>query len=600
MSLLLWVLACGTTTGGGTASGSGGAPNDGGNPSTGGAAPAGSGGRAGAAPEAGAGSAGATKDAGTSEVAPPEPGVTVLQEDELGFCAVDGKVLPREGSTTITGFSGPGFADGDPGIGASISWSVKADASGKYAFIWRYAFGGLEANLRDARLLVNGVVVAESVAFAYTNTWNDWQETPPLSIDLAAGANFIRMEALYPSGLANLDYLKILGEGIRPDTPHFSLKVSAHPPAGGTVGHLPVQNDYAYRTDITLSATVNPGYFFQSFSGDVSSAKPTFTFAIEKNTDVAALFLPVGTAQDPNLVGYAAVQDDAGTPYIVTGGSLGPTVTVSTLEDLKKYLASPDPYVVVFDRLFEGAEAVPIASNKTLLGVGTSAHLQGIGLSVNGSRNVIIRNIAVSHVVAEGASDANDAIEITGGARNIWIDHCELYSDLTHDKDYYDGLVEIKNEASFITVSWCVIHDHYKASLISSGDGQIADTVIRTTYHHNYFHNCGSRLPSIRFGRAHVFNNYYKDNTSGSCINSRMGAVVKAEGNYFENSKDAIGSWDSPMVGSWDVSDNVFDRCTGAQPATSTGSLAPPYAYTPVMATDVRAIVVAGAGLGKL
>ncbi|HMI83580.1 MAG TPA: hypothetical protein VK550_05765, partial [Polyangiaceae bacterium] len=293
LSLLLCVLACGTTTSGGTASGGGGASNDGGNPSTGGAAPPGAGGGAGSAPEAGAGSAGAMKDTGTSEVAPPDPGVTIIQEDELGFCAVDGKIFPREGSTTITGYSGPGFADGDPGIGASISWSVNADASRTYDFMWRYAFGGLATNLRDARLLVNGVVVAESVAFVYTNTWNEWQETPPLSIELAAGANFIRMEALYPSGLANIDYLKISGEGIRPDTPHFSFKVSAHPPAGGTVAHLPVQNDYVYRTDITLSATANPGYFFQSFSGDVSSAKSSFTFAIEKNTDITALFLPV-------------------------------------------------------------------------------------------------------------------------------------------------------------------------------------------------------------------------------------------------------------------------------------------------------------------
>ena len=48
-------------------------------------------------------------------------------------------------------------------------------------------------------------------------------------------------------------------------------------------------------------------------------------------------------------------------------------------------------------------------------------------------------------------------------------------------------------------MSWSNIHDHYKASLISSGDEQLSDTVIRATYHHNYFHDCGSRLPSIRF-----------------------------------------------------------------------------------------------------
>ncbi len=103
-------------------------------------------------------------------------------------------------------------------------------------------------------------------------------------------------------------------------------------------------------------------------------------------------------------------------------------------------------------------------------------------------------------------------------SRNIWIDHCELYSDLTHGKDFYDGLLDIKNESSFVTVSWSNIHDHWKASLISSGDEQVGDTVIRATYHHNYFHDCGSRLPSIRFGRAHVFDNYYLNNTTGSCV----------------------------------------------------------------------------------
>jgi pectate lyase len=224
----------------------------------------------------------------------------------------------------------------------------------------------------------------------------------------------------------------------------------------------------------------------------------------------------------------------------------------------------------------------------------------GVELELAGSRNVIIRNVAVSHVVAEGAGEANDAIVITDGARHVWIDHCELFSDLTHGKDYYDGLLEIKNEASFVTVSWTEFHDHYKVSLISSGEEQIADTVIRATFHHNYFHDVNSRLPSIRFGKAHVFNNYYREITDGSCVNSRMGAVVKVENNYFEAASDAVGSWDSPMPGFYEVSNNVFVACTGAQPVESNAALSIPYPYALDDPNQIPSIVVAGAGVGKL
>ena len=110
----------------------------------------------------------------------------------------------------------------------------------------------------------------------------------------------------------------------------------------------------------------------------------------------------------------------------------------------------------------------------------------------------------------------------------------------------------------------------------------------------------GSRLPSIHFGKAHVFNNYYQDNTIGSCINSRMDAVVRVENNYFENSGDPIGSWFSPTVGSWDVSNNIFDQCTGAQPNESTGSLSVPYDYAPDAPEDLTSLVTTGAGGGRL
>jgi hypothetical protein len=41
-----------------------------------------------------------------------------------------------------------------------------------------------------------------------------------------------------------------------------------------------------------------------------------------------------------------------------------------------------------------------------------------------------------------------------------------------------------------------------------------------------------------------------------------MGAVLRVEGNVFENSTDPITSLDSAQVGFWDVGDNQFLNCT--------------------------------------
>jgi pectate lyase len=562
---------------------------------------AGTGGGSGGTGTGGGGGTGAVSPCGISPDvagAAGEGSVLVIQEDELGFSGVDGVVVPRQASTSVTGYSGCGFLDGDSGVGKSMSWSVRAATPGPRELVFRYAFGGTEANLRDARLLVNGEVALDALAFAYTGGWDDWRNTPPIDVELAEGPNLIRLEALGPSGLANVDFLRIDGDGVEPATPSFTVTVDANDPAAGTVSFEPQAPYFEEGAAVTLHAVASPGYFFQSFTGDVTSTDADFTFPITKNTHVTARFLPEGAEQVAGVTGYATVQDDEGTPYLLTGGSLGETVTATSVEELRSYLERPEPLVVTFDGTFTGAELIRIASDKTLLG-GAGAHLQGIGLQVNGSRNVVIRNVAVSHVVAEGSGEANDAIELTGGAQNVWIDHCELYSDRLSGSDYYDGLLELKNQASFVTVSWTNFHDHYKVSLISSGDQQIGDGVIRATYHHNHFHDVGSRLPSIRFGKAHVFDNYFQ-NVESSGVNSRMGAVVKVEHNYFEGVKDPIVSLDSAEVGTWDVTNNLFDACTGSQPTTSNGSLTPPYDYALDPPEEVPALVGAGAGVDRL
>src|SRR5436190_7786777 len=111
----------------------------------------GSGGGSTDGPAGAGGSGGGSTDAAAEAAA--GPGI-IIQEDQPGFAAVDGKVYPRQGSTSVTGYTGPGFSDGDPGAGKTIAWSVKAETAGTYRLVWRYAFGGLAANTRDAKLVI--------------------------------------------------------------------------------------------------------------------------------------------------------------------------------------------------------------------------------------------------------------------------------------------------------------------------------------------------------------------------------------------------------------------------------------------------------------
>src|SRR5262245_54011399 len=105
LSLSLGTVALGCKSSAGSGGGAG---------TTGAAGTTGSAGTTGVAGTTGtAGGAGASPDAAADGPdLTPMPGVTIIQEDQVGFDAVDGKVLPRQGSTGVTGYTGGGFADG--------------------------------------------------------------------------------------------------------------------------------------------------------------------------------------------------------------------------------------------------------------------------------------------------------------------------------------------------------------------------------------------------------------------------------------------------------------------------------------------------------
>lgn len=305
---------------------------------------------------------------------------------------------------------------------------------------------------------------------------------------------------------------------------------------------------------------------------------------------------PTPGGSNPNfaLIGFATL--NGGT----TGGQGGPTVTVSTGTDLQKAIKLGGPRIIYVNGTITPANSSGLSkidikdvSNISILGVGTSGELNGIGIKIWRASNIIIRNLKIHHV---NIGD-KDCISIEGPSDHIWVDHCELYNDLNHDKDYYDGLLDAKSNCEYITFSWNYLHDSYKTSLIGSSDSDNYDRKI--TYHHNYFGNCYSRLPLWRFGTGHLFNNYW-NGIIDTGINSRMGAQLRIENNHFENSKDPIGFWYSEATGYWDVRNNRFTNCTGSQPITSTCTFNPPYNYSLDAVDSVKSMVMQYAGVGKV
>ncbi len=298
------------------------------------------------------------------------------------------------------------------------------------------------------------------------------------------------------------------------------------------------------------------------------------------------------------MVGFATL--NGGT----TGGQGGTVVTVNSGIDLQNAIKNKgnQPLTIYVNGKITPSNSASLSKidvkdkqDISILGVGTNGEFDGIGIKITRAKNIIIRNLKIHHV---NIGD-KDCISIEGPANNIWIDHCELYNDLDHDKDYYDGLLDAKAEAEYITYSWNYMHDSYKTALVGSSDSDNFDRKI--TMHHNRIENCYSRLPLFRFGTGHIFNNYFSG-ILDTGINSRMGAKLRIENNYFENSKDPIGFWYSDEPGFWDVSGNKFVNCTGEQPTQSTCSFNPPYEYSKELTAvdNVKSLVIQSAGFGKI
>jgi pectate lyase len=225
---------------------------------------------------------------------------------------------------------------------------------------------------------------------------------------------------------------------------------------------------------------------------------------------------------------------------------------------------------------------IRVGSNTTLVGRGKSARLRGAWLDLRGTAgvagsrtNIIIRNLVLQDTYdcfpewtpTDGAlgnwNALYDAISLRD-TDHVWIDHNTFEDRATADAlqpaifgvlfQVHDGLLDITNASDQVTVSWNQFRHHDKTMLIGSSDSAIADRgKLRVTLHHNLFEALGQRVPRVRFGQVHVYNNLYRIDSRPPYVYSwgvGIESAIRAENNYFEaiaEVGDPAGNADPPV-----------------------------------------------------
>lgn len=186
-------------------------------------------------------------------------------------------------------------------------------------------------------------------------------------------------------------------------------------------GPSPTASSVASSAASSVESSASLATSFATSASSVSSSS-----ASTSSPSAAANVASSGSSDSDSAFGFAS-----GT----TGGAGGEEVTVSTVDELVEAVKGDEPRIIYVEGTLEGTATIRTGSNKSILGKDSESHIIGAGILVKGVDNVIIRNLKIGLVREE---HAEDAIGIDN-ATNVWVDHCDLYSDLDHGKDYYDG-----------------------------------------------------------------------------------------------------------------------------------------------------------------
>lgn len=282
------------------------------------------------------------------------------------------------------------------------------------------------------------------------------------------------------------------------------------------------------------------------------------------------------TSKDLPMTGWATVNN-------TTGGLGYDTVTVDNVSDLKSFAENGNKVIFVKPGTYLGP--INVGSNVTIYGYQGAIIKQpstGSAMKLSESKNVIIRNLEFQGVGALDEDD-EDCLQINKNSTNVWIDHVYIY-------DGHDGNLDITNGSNYITISWTkfaytnISSNHQFSNLIGNSDSKTSDEgKLKVTFHHTWWSDgVKERMPRVRYGQVHLYNNLFDSKNSSTCIRAGIKADLRVENNVFIGVNKPIDLYENDFT-AVSASGNYFENTSG-NTSGSGNAFTPGYIVSP---TDV-------------
>ncbi len=208
------------------------------------------------------------------------------------------------------------------------------------------------------------------------------------------------------------------------------------------------------------------------------------------------------------------------------------------------------------------------SKNVTVEGIGDDAIVDGWGFSFfvgDGYKNYEsyeVRNLNFRNYpedalgfqgYQEGKSISN--AKLTYPIEHVWVHNNSFdvgfcANPTESDKSEGDGSCDFKR-GQYFTMDYNYYKDCHKTNLVGASDSNLQYNI---TFHHNFYENCASRGPLARQANIHIYNSYFKGNTSKT-IDARANSYILAEGIFFDSCKNPVTTASGAVVKSYN---NIF------------------------------------------